>query len=45
MVRDEIPLHSVPYAFIVSKRGMGYIRLVNFDDHGLPSHGTRTLRA
>ncbi len=31
VVRDEIPLHSVPYAFMVSK-DVGYIRLVDFNE-------------
>jgi carboxyl-terminal processing protease len=31
VVRDEIPLHSVPYAFMVSKE-VGYIRLVDFNE-------------
>jgi len=30
-VRDEIPLHSVPYSFMVSK-DVGYIRLVDFNE-------------
>ena len=31
VVRDEIPLHSVPYSFMVSK-DVGYIRLVDFNE-------------
>lgn len=31
VVRDEIPLHSVPYAFMVAK-DVGYIRLVDFNE-------------
>jgi carboxyl-terminal processing protease len=31
VVRDEIPLHSVPYAFMVGK-DVGYIRLVDFNE-------------
>ena len=31
VVRDEIPLHSVPYSFMVAK-DVGYIRLVDFNE-------------
>jgi carboxyl-terminal processing protease len=31
VVRDEIPLHSVPYSFMVTKE-VGYIRLVDFNE-------------
>ncbi len=31
VIRDEIPLHSVPYAFMVGSR-TGYIRLVDFNE-------------
>ena len=31
VVRDEIPLHSVPYSFMVSN-DVGYIRLVDFNE-------------
>lgn len=31
VVRDEIPIHSVPYAFMVTK-DVGYIRLVDFNE-------------
>lgn len=31
VVRDEIPLHSVPYSFMVTK-DTGYIRLVDFNE-------------
>jgi carboxyl-terminal processing protease len=33
VVRDEIPLHSIPYAFMVGRdRDIGYIRLVDFNE-------------
>jgi len=31
VVRDEIPIHAVPYSFMVSK-DVGYIRLVDFNE-------------
>jgi carboxyl-terminal processing protease len=31
VVRDEIPIHAVPYAFMVAK-DVGYIRLVDFNE-------------
>ncbi len=31
VVRDEIPIHSVPYSFMVAKN-VGYIRLVDFNE-------------
>ncbi|HEY7409198.1 MAG TPA: S41 family peptidase [Vicinamibacteria bacterium] len=31
VIRDEIPLHSVPYAFMLSKR-TGYVRLTDFNE-------------
>jgi carboxyl-terminal processing protease len=31
VIRDEIPLHSVPYAFMLDK-GTGYVRLTDFNE-------------
>jgi carboxyl-terminal processing protease len=31
VIRDAIPLHSVPYSFMVSK-GVGYVRLTDFNE-------------